>query len=134
MLDGYNLAATEPCVVAFARIRYASRPNRVIDGEGLAPSRFAALPAAPGLSPPSECALPGAPKKYGRLWDGRKQVARCQSQYSRHKARARCGAHQKNRAVFGTAASRLLDVRANIVDTKRVLRFCPLPLFTLAPK
>lgn len=45
----------------YLRIRHASRPNRAIDGTGLSPVRFAALPAAPGLSPPSTCALAGAP-------------------------------------------------------------------------
>ena len=38
-------------VITFACIRYASRPNRAIDGPGLSPVRFAALPAAPALAP-----------------------------------------------------------------------------------
>src|SRR5207249_8972558 len=38
--------------VTSPRIGYASRPNRVIDGIGLSPTRFAALPAATGNNSP----------------------------------------------------------------------------------
>jgi hypothetical protein len=47
----WRLHLSRTCVVAFACIRYANRPNRAIDGKRLSLSRFAALPAAPGLTP-----------------------------------------------------------------------------------
>src|ERR1700674_173487 len=56
----WRLHLSRTCVVTFTCIRYASRLNRVIDGEGLSPPRFAALPAAPGLSPFPPRRSPGA--------------------------------------------------------------------------
>ena len=77
----WHLHLSRTCVVTFACIRYASRPNRAIDGEGLSPPRFAALPAAPGLSPHQIMPMSGvhisvkvAPS--GR-WTSRKRAALC---------------------------------------------------------
>jgi hypothetical protein len=47
----WRLHLSRTCVVTFACIRYANRPNRAIDGKRLSLSRFAALPAAPGHTP-----------------------------------------------------------------------------------
>ena len=62
----WRLLLSKTCVVTFACIRYASRPNRAIDGPGLSPVRFAALPAAPGLPPPS-CQTCSAHQQKGRV-------------------------------------------------------------------
>jgi len=56
----WRLHLSRTCVVTFACIRYASRPNRAIDGKRLSLSRFAALPAAPGLPPHYTAPMLGA--------------------------------------------------------------------------
>src|SRR5271166_2739851 len=59
--------------VTSPRIGYASRPNRAIDGIGLSPTRFAALPAATGNQHPDGARVDGAAERPDNVLSGRAQ-------------------------------------------------------------